>query len=172
VASMIHMFYKYSRPNVAELGIIPNTRLFKNLERNPEAKAIDRLMILRVDASFSFVNADFFRDYIIEKSRERNQSTRYVIIDGSTINTLDTTAIEKIKSMVGTLNNWDIELYIAGLKGPVRDVVDKSGLREYLGSDHYFRDPHEAVSHILEKMDQEDKETDKTRLANYNDVTG
>ncbi|MEL7832959.1 SulP family inorganic anion transporter [Fodinibius sp. Rm-B-1B1-1] len=169
VASMIHMFYKYSRPNVAELGIIPGTRLFKNLERNPEAKPIDGLMILRVDASFSFVNADFFRDYIIEKSRERNQSTHYVIIDGSTINTLDTTAVDKIKSMVGTLKNWNIELYIAGLKGPVRDVVSKSGLREFLGDDHFYRDPHEAVSHILEKIDQKDE---SSRLADYKDVTG
>ncbi|NGP88665.1 SulP family inorganic anion transporter [Fodinibius halophilus] len=169
VASMIHMLYKYSRPNVAELGILPGTRLFKNLERHPEAKPIDGLMILRVDASFSFVNADFFRDYIIEKSRERNKSTHYVIIDGSTINLLDTTAVEQIKAMVGTLKNWDIELYISGLKGPVRDVVNKSGLREYLGEDHYFRDPHEAVSHILKKMDKKDE---KSRLDDYKDVTG
>jgi len=171
VASMFHMLYKYSRPSVAELGILPGTRLFKNLERNPEAKPINGLMILRVDASFSFINADFFRDYIIEKSRERNQSTRYVVIDGSTINTLDTTALDKIKSMVGTLKNWDIELYITGLKGPVRDVVSKSGLREFLGDDHFYRDPHEAVSHILEHIDEE-KEEDSSRLSDYKDVTG
>lgn len=167
VASMIHMFYKYSRPNVAELGIIPGTRLFKNLDRNPEAKPIDGLMILRVDASFSFINADFFRDYIIEKSRKHNRSTRYVVIDGSTINTLDTTAVDKIKSMVETLKNWDIELYISGLKGPVRDVVDKSGLREYLGEDHFYRDPHEAVSEILGIIDEEDQ---TSRLDDYNEV--
>lgn len=169
VASMIHMLYKYSRPNVAELGIIPGTRLFKNLERNPEAKSINGLIILRVDASFSFVNADFFRDYIIEKSRERNKSTRYVIIDGSTINTLDTTAIEQIKTMLGTLKNWEIELYIAGLKGPIRDVVSKSGLREFMGENHFYRDPHEAVSHILELIDEEDQ---SSRLSDYKDVTG
>ena len=169
VASMIHMLYKYSRPNVAELGIIPGTRLFKNLDRNPEAKPINGLLILRVDASFSFVNADFFRDYIIEKSRERNKSTRYVIIDGSTINTLDTTAVEQIKTMVGTLKNWDIELYITGLKGPIRDVVEKSGLREFVGENHFYRDPHEAVSNILELIDEEDE---SSRLADYKDVTG
>lgn len=169
VASMLQILYKYSRPNVAELGIIPGTRLFKNLDRNPEAKTIDGVLILRVDASFSFINADYFRDYILETSRERNETTRYVVIDGSTINNLDTTATDKLKSMVTTLKNWDIELYIAGLKGPVRDVIDKSGLREYLGDDHYFRDPHEAISHILKIMD---KENEETRLQDYKDVTG
>ena len=169
VASMLHMLYKYSRPNVAELGVIPGTRLFKNLERNPEAKPINGLMILRVDASFSFVNADFFRDYIIKKSREQNESTRYVIIDGSTINTLDTTAVEQIKMMVGTLKNWDIELYITGLKGPIRDVIEDSGLRDFVGDNHFYRDPHEAVSHILERIDKEDK---SSRLDAYKDVIG
>lgn len=169
VASMIHMLYKYSRPNVAELGIIPGTRLFQNIERNPEAKPIDGVMILRVDASFSFVNADFFRDYIIEKSRERNKSTRYVIIDGSTINTLDTTAIDQIKTMVGTLKKWNIELYMTGLKGPIRDIIAKAGLREFMGGNHFYRDPHEAVSHILEEIDEEDE---SSRLANYKDLTG
>ncbi|MCW9708740.1 SulP family inorganic anion transporter [Fodinibius salsisoli] len=156
VASMVNILYKYSRPNVAELGLIPGTRLFQNINRNNEARAIKGVLILRVDASFSFINADFFRDFIIEKTRERNNNTRHVIIDGSTINSLDTTAIDQIKSMTATLKNWDIELYITGLKGPIRDVIDKSGLRNYLGKNHFFREPHEAVKHILEIMDDED----------------
>lgn len=169
VVSMLHILYRYSRPNVAELGIIPGTRLFKDLERHPKAKTVDGVLMLRVDASFSFINADFFRDYIIEKSRERNESTRYVIIDGSAINNLDTTATDQLKSMIGTLENWDIELYITGLKGPVRDVIDKAGLREYLGEDHYFREPHEAVITILKNMDSEDK---TSRLASYRNFIG
>lgn len=169
VASMLNILYRYSRPNVAELGIIPGTRLFKNLNRNPEAKTIDGILILRVDASFSFVNADFFRDYILEKSRERNKTTHFVVIDGSSINTLDTTAVDQLKSMATTLRNWDIELYLTALKGPVRDVIKKSGLREFLGEDHYFREPHEAVTRILEIMDEKDH---KSRLDDYKDVTG
>lgn len=169
VVSMLNILYHYSRPNVAELGIIPGTRLFQNLARNPEAKTIDGILILRVDASFSFVNAEFFRDFILEKSRERNESTRFVIIDGSSINTLDTTATDLLRSMTTTLRNWDIELYITGLKGPVRDVIDKSGLREFLGKDHYYREPHEAVTEILKIMDEQDQ---KSRLEDYKEVTG
>ena len=169
VASMLNILYKYSRPNVAELGVIPGSRLYQNIERHPEAKAIEGILILRVDASFSFINAEFFRDFILEKSRERNKSTHYVIIDGSTINSLDTTATDQLKSMITTLRNWDIELYITGLKGPVRDVIDKSGLREFLGDDHYYREPHEAVKKILEIIDQENQ---TSRLDEYKNVTG
>ena len=164
VASMVNILYKYSRPNVAELGLVPGTRLFQDITRKPEAQTIDGILILRVDASFSFINADFFRDYIIDKTRERNNNTHYVIIDGSTINTLDTTAIDQIKSMVTTLENWNIELYITGLKGPIRDMMRKSGMRNFLGPDHFFREPHEAIKHILGIMD---RENETARLNKY-----
>lgn len=155
-ASMLTMLYKYSRPAVAELGIMPGTRIYKNLKRNPKATQIDGLLILRVDASFSFINAEFFRDFILEKSEKQDKNTQFVIIDGSSINMLDTTAIDSLKSIIKTLRGWDMELYISGLKGPVRDVIEKSGLKEFLGPDHYCEDPHEAVERILEKMDNRD----------------
>lgn len=164
VASMVNILYKYSRPNVAELGLIPGTHLFQNIDRKSNAQRINGVIILRVDASFSFINADFFRDYIVKKTQAKNSYTRYVIIDGSTINTLDTTAIDQLKSMITTLRNWDIELFITGLKGPVRDVISKSGMRDFLGEDHFFREPHEAVQHVLKIMDHED---DTSRLDTY-----
>ncbi len=155
-ASMLTMLLKYSKPAVAELGVIPGTRLFKNLERNPEAKRIEGVLILRVDASFSFINAEFFRDFILEKSEQQDKNTHFVIIDGSSINMLDTTATDSLKSIIKTLRGWDMELYMSGLKGPVRDVIKKSGLKEFLGPDHYCEDPHEAVQRVLEKMDSRD----------------
>jgi SulP family sulfate permease len=168
VASMVNILYRYTHPNVAELGVIPGSRNFMNLDRNPEAKRIDSILILRIDASFSFVNAEFFRDFILEKSRQRNKNTRYVIIEGSSINTLDTTATEQLASMIGTLRNWNIELYITGLKGPVRDIIERSGLKDYMGADHFFREPHEAVKAILKKMDASDQ---KERLQQYLEIS-
>lgn len=166
--SMLYMLYKVSRPSVAELGVLPNTRSFKNLERNPEAKRIDDILILRIDASFSFINAEFFRDFIIGKSKEQNKETRYVIIDGSSINMLDTTAIESLVSIIKTLKHWDIELYLTGLKGPVRDIVDRSGLKSWLGEEHFCRTPHMAVKKILEIMDEAD---DGDRAEKYRDIS-
>lgn len=155
-ASMLTMLFKYSKPAVAELGVMPGTRLFKNLERNPNAKRIDGVLILRVDASFSFINAEFFRDFILERSEQQDKNTHFVIIDGSSINMLDTTATDSLKSIIKTLRGWDMELYISGLKGPVRDVIKKSGMKEFLGPDHYCEDTHEAVERVLEKMDRRD----------------
>jgi len=164
LASMIVIIFLMSRPNVAELGLMPGTRTFKNIERNDEAEVFDEIMILRVDAAFSFINAEYFRDYIIEKSEANNTKTHYVILDGSSINDLDVTAIDSLKNVAQTLREWNIDLYITGLKGPVWDVVRRSGLNSFLGEDHFCRSPHQAVQRVLEKMDKEDT---GTRLQRY-----
>lgn len=163
LASLIKTLYHYTRPNVAELGLVPGTRLFMDIDRNEGAHHIKKVLILRVDASFSYINADFFRDVVLEKSRKRNKTTKYVVIDGSTINTLDTTAIEQLEIMTSTLRSWGMDLYITGLRGNIRDVFNKSGFINQLGVDHLFREPHEAIQYLLKVMDEE-------RLENYQKV--
>jgi SulP family sulfate permease len=154
--SMVAVLYKISRPNVAELGLIPDTQNFQDIDRNPEAESIQGIMVLRVDASFSFVNAEYFRDFILKKAEDRNSEIHHVILDGSTINDLDITAIDALKSIAQTLHDWDIQLYFANLKGPVRDIVLRSGLKDYMGADHFYRTPHIAVREILKHLDDSD----------------
>lgn len=163
-ASMVYMLFKLSRPNVAELGLIPDTQIFKNIDRNPQAERFDELLILRVDAAFSFVNADFFKDFILKQSHQQRREINHVIIDGNSINDLDTTAIDSVYTIVSTLQGWGIELYFTGLKGPVRDVVMRSGLKDRLGGNHFFHSTHEAVKTILKKMDADD---DGNRVDHY-----
>lgn len=166
--SMLVMLVKVSRPDVAELGVIPGTRSFKNLKRNPEARHIEGILILRIDASFSFMNAEFFRDFILEKSRQQRPDTRHVIIDGSSINMLDTTAIDSLISIIKTLRQWEMDLYLTGLKGPVRDMIHKSGFEEYLGSDHFLRTPHIAVKKILQILDEGDNGNRADQYESFN----
>lgn len=167
-ASMIAILYRSSRPNVAELGHLPGTRSFRNVQRYPEAETFEHILILRVDASFSFANAEYFKDFILAKSEAENKATHVVIIEGSSINDLDTTAVESLTSVIKTLRKWNIDLYFTGLKGPVRDVVLSSGLKLMLGGDHFHRSPHRAISHILQKWDESDGEN---RLEAYMERT-
>jgi len=155
VAAVIKILYRISRPYVAELGHLPATRSFRSLERFEEAEPLDRILVLRVEAGFSFFNAKFFREYVLEKSRE-NLRIRAIVIDGLSINYLDTTAVEAIEEVVGTLREWGIEIHFTGLTGPVRDVVNRSGLGDFVGEDHFHIAPHYAVADILERWDEED----------------
>ncbi|MGM0442107.1 MAG: SulP family inorganic anion transporter [Elusimicrobiota bacterium] len=166
VASLLALLYRQSNPNVVELGHLSGTRSFKDMDRFSDAHKLEKILILRIDASFSFNNVEVFKEYIFEKSRNHDDKLEAVIVDGSAINDLDTTALDAIEMIRNTLEKWDVEFYITGLKGPVRDVLKRAGLYEKMGKKEYiFRTPHRAVLHILDKWDQKNKESD--RLGDY-----
>jgi SulP family sulfate permease len=160
-ASVIGVLYRISRPNVAELGHVPGTRHFRDLERFGQAVRLKDIMVLRVDASFSFANAAYFKDFILEKSEREGRNVDVVVVDGSSMNGLDTTAIEALFSVAESLNEEGIELHLTGLIGPVREVVRRSGLHALLGEEKFHLDPHSAVVSVLQQWDAEDG-TDRT----------
>ncbi|MDX1578581.1 MAG: SulP family inorganic anion transporter, partial [Gemmatimonadota bacterium] len=161
--AVLKILYRISHPYVAELGHLPSTRSFKNLERFAGAEPIPEILMLRVEAGFSFFNAKFFRDYVLAKSQQ-GREIRAVVIDGISINYLDSTAVETVEEVVGTLREWGIEIHFTGLTGPVRDVVERSGLGDFVGEGHFHISPHYAVIDILDRWDDED---DGERLERY-----
>jgi len=163
-ASVVAVLFRISRPNVAELGHVPGTRLFRDLDRFEQAVRLKDLMVLRVDASFSFANAEYFKDFILEKSEREGRSVEVVVVDGSSVNDLDTTAIGALVSVIESLEEMGIELHLTGLIGPVREVVRRSGLHTRLGEDRFHLDPHEAVVRVLERWDAQD---DGDRVERY-----
>ena len=163
-ASVVAVLFRISRPNVAELGHVPGTRLFRDLDRFEQAVRLKDLLVLRVDASFSFANAEYFKDFILEKSEREGRSVEVVVVDGSSVNDLDTTAIGALVSVIESLEEMGIELHLTGLIGPVREVVRRSGLHARLGEDRFHLDPHEAVVRVLERWDAQD---DGDRVERY-----
>jgi SulP family sulfate permease len=149
-ASVVAIMYRISRPNAAVLGHLPDTRSFRDIRRHPEADTYEGVLILRVDASFSFANAEFLRDLILQRTRD-DVSLHSVIIDASSINDLDTTAASLLDAVGDILHDRGIELYLAGVKGPVLDVARESGLLSALGEDHFHLSPHRALSQALSK---------------------
>lgn len=161
-ATVLLVLYRISRPNVAELGLVPGTRQFRDLERFDQAVRIEDILVLRVDAAFSFANAEYFKEYILDKSEREGRGVRVVVIDGTSINDLDTTAIDALQSTIETLREWGIELHFTGLIGPVREVVRRSGLHDVLGEDHFHMSAHDAVMQVLEDWDA-DESSDRAR---------
>ena len=155
-ASLIAVVYRISRPNVAELGHVPGTRLYRDHERFEQTHRIDHVMVLRVDAAFSFANAEYFRDFIVEKSQKEDRDVTVVVVDGTSINDLDTTAIDALESTITTLEEQGIELHFTGLIGPVREIIRRSRLHYRLGEDKFHMEPHDAVVQILKRWDEAD----------------
>ena len=148
VASVVAIMYRISRPNVAILGNLPGTRSYRDIEVFDEARLIEGILILRVDASFMYANAGFLKDLILERCDLENNDIHSVIIDASTVNDLDTTGVEALFTIVDRLAEREIDLYITGVHGAVSGVLQRSGLEKRLGPTRLFLSPHRAVQHI------------------------
>lgn len=155
-ASLFAMVYRTSRPNLAVLGHIKGTRTFRDISRHKAAVPIDEILLLRLDTSLAFNNAEYIKDFIIHQSSERNKKIRAVIIDAKSINDMDTTAIEALRSVIETLDEWSIELHFAAMKTPIQQLLMRSGLARKLGGTHFHSGTHSAVKYLLNKWDQMD----------------
>lgn len=166
-ASLTDSLIRNSRPNLAVLGRVRGDRIYRDIVHFPGAQEIEGILVVRVDASFSFNNAEYMKRFILDESEEKPITS--VVVDGQSINDMDTTAIETLDMMIQDLNNSGIELYFAGLKRPVRAVMIRSGLARKMGGKYFHLTPDKAVRFILKEEQEEDK--DDHRLEKYQEGT-
>ncbi len=152
-ASIVVVLYDLTQPNVVELGHVPGTQEFRDLGRNPEAESISDIHIIRIDSRFSFANAKLLKEELLEQAEA--DAVRALIIDTSGVNDLDTTATQALKEVIEELSERDIAFYVVGAKGPVRDVMRRSGLQELIGESHFFLNTHLAVTDLLGRWDEQ-----------------
>ena len=65
------------------------------------------------------------------------------------MNDLDSSADTALHQIVEDFQRHDIQFYVAGVKGPVRRVMKRSGLYDVLGGDHFFFTIEAAVNRYL-----------------------
>ena len=156
VLSLTFVFLRAARPHLAELGRIPQTNAFRNLERFPTAETDPALLVIRFDAELYFGNAEYFGDQVLALADGRGDSLRAVILDAHTINDLDTTGLYALEQLFDKLASRDVALYLTGVIGPVRDVLYQSGLMERMGAESHFLSIQDAVRYYHEQGGQRD----------------
>ena len=111
--------YKTSRPHVAEVGLVPGTQHFRNINRH-KVETDPKVLTLRVDESLYFVNARFLEDLI--QNRISNGSTlKHVVLMCSAVNEIDFSALESLEAINRRLKEAGIGLHLSEVKGPVMD---------------------------------------------------
>lgn len=154
--SITAILFRITRPDIVELGHLEGTSLYRDLQRRSDTHRVAGVYILRFDASFSFANADYIRDHILNRL-EGTHDTQALILDATSINDLDMTAAEVLTDLVQSLRERDIRLALAGVKGRVADVLRSSGIVTNVGSENFYLSVHHAVTGIQEDWEAEAK---------------
>lgn len=145
VLSLVMLIYKTTKPHIAVLGKIPGTHFYRNVKRFDEVIVQEEILIVRFDAQLYFANTQFFKDKLKHFAKEKGQGLKMIIIDGESLNALDSSAIFALEEIHDYFTSKNITLVFTALKGPVRDTLVKSRLMKKIRYDHCFMSIQEAV---------------------------
>lgn len=143
--SLVMMIYRSTRPHVARLGRLPGTHDYRNIERFKEIEIRDDLLVVRYDAQLYFANATHFSETL--RSMVARHRPQLVVLDCGSISSIDATALQELEELVKSLLDEGVMICFAGLIGPVRDFLTKTGFISKLGIDHFFLDVQAAVDY-------------------------
>jgi SulP family sulfate permease len=153
IVSLIVVIYESSTPHTAIMGRLPDTETYRNLKRNPEAMTRSHVVIVRMDADLYFANVSTFQDLLLDLD-VNDPALRAIVVDMYPVNQIDSTATHALHDVIETCRRNGVELYLAGVKGPVKDVLDVAGLSEELGEDRFFLEVHDAVEAAEAEVEQ------------------
>ena len=142
--SMIWFVVKTTRPHYAILGKLPESNDYRNVHRYA-TEEFANLLIIRFDAQFYYGNVSFLKETLKKYEQQKGPELSAIVIDASSINQLDSSADTALHELLDSYQTRQIQLHFANVKGPVRDVMKKSGFWQRLGADHFHFNVHQAV---------------------------
>lgn len=113
-----------NRPHMPELGYAASKGVFRNVERH-HVSTHPEVLVVRIDAPLSFVGARAIVDDLSQRVRNRPE-VRHLVLDATAVTATDFTGVELLGELVSDLEQAGVELWIGGLRGPVRDVLARS----------------------------------------------
>jgi sulfate permease, SulP family len=142
--SLLVFVWRSAYPHTAELGYLSTLDAYRNVQRYPEAERYEGTLILRIDASLYFANMAFLTNLMDVYTADRS-ALRYVIFDFSAVNDIDAVALHTLEGLTASLASRGIEVHVAAMKGPVRDLTARAGWPLHFGG----RIEHLSVAHAV-----------------------
>ncbi|PKR81956.1 sodium-independent anion transporter [Brumimicrobium salinarum] len=138
VLSIMALVYAITYPHAAEIGLVKGTfDTFRNVDRHTNVDIDDSILIYRFDAPLTFANVPHFLKKL-KSFEQHHEHLKYVIINASAIDSIDTTAIDTLSELAEEYRQNDIRLVITCLKGPVRDKFFKTNMFDEIGKENFF----------------------------------
>lgn len=146
VLSLVVVIYSSARPHSTELGRLGSTTNFRNINRYPDARVHDDVLVYRFDSHLYFANVEFFREDIEDHISQKGAPLEHVILDASAMSSIDSTGVHALIQLISDLTDRGIRFSIAGAVGPVRDRLARCGVVEAMGRESFWFDVSEAIA--------------------------
>jgi Sulfate permease and related transporters (MFS superfamily) len=147
VLALLSHVWRAARPPVAELGRVPRSEQFRELQRDPDLETWPQLLILRVDESLFFGNADAVAGFVAARLAARPGVDEVILACGA-VNRLDFSALAMLERLEQDLSGAGVTLHLAELKGEPLDRLENSALVGRIG----FYRLHASIAAAIEAL--------------------
>jgi sulfate permease, SulP family len=154
--SLVVFVARTTRPHVAVLGRVPGSGgAYRNIERFPQAETLPGVLAVRLDAQFYFGNVNFLKETLSALEDRVEGPLRAVVIDASGMNQIDSSAEAALCEILADYRSRGVRFMLATVKGPVRDVLSRSGFFDRLGEENVALRVEEAMAKLERCADPE-----------------
>jgi SulP family sulfate permease len=146
VFSLVAFLWRSARPHTAELGRVPCSDLYRNVDRY-EVLTDPSVLLLRVDGPLYFANAERLEDQVLETAARRGLAA--VVLDAAVISDVDADGAHALGRLRERLGDRGVQLHLATVRGPVRDLLERAGAwTAFVGAGAVHADVATAVAGI------------------------
>jgi sulfate permease, SulP family len=136
VLSMAHLIYLTSHPHVAELGQLPGTEAYRNVQRHPEAITFPGLLIWRIGGDLFFASIGHM-SAALKASLAGRPEVKRVLLEFTPVNFIDISAAGELLSLIKELQNRGITVAFARVRDSVRDDMRLAGIEAIVGPSNF-----------------------------------
>ncbi len=147
VLSLITILYRISRPHDALLVDVDAAggAVYRGGADKETAFTEPGLIVYRFDAPLVFANAAYFSERLEALIAHAGAELKCVILDAEAISDFDSTAAEALETLDTDLEQRGVELWIARANGPLRQLLQSTGLTARIGAENIYASVRAAV---------------------------
>jgi high affinity sulfate transporter 1 len=154
IISLVQLLRRASRPHVAFLGRISGTWRFSDLARHPDNEPVPGALLVRVESSLLYFNAEHVRDTVAARLRAEATPPKIVILDLSASPHMDIQACGVVMNMADDIKAVGARLQIVEARSSVRDRLRAEGIDEHVSQVNRFTSVADAVEDFQKTSDQ------------------
>ena len=151
--SLVQLVRVSSRPHVALLGRIPNTRRFSDRDRHPDNELTPGAMIFRPESGLVYFNVENVCETIQNRVHAEPTAPKLVVLDLSAAPLVDMQSAHTLAGLADDLTAMGIEFHAVEPRSSVRDRLRREGIDAKLGGINRFTSVADVIDHFLHKME-------------------
>jgi sulfate permease, SulP family len=148
VLSLLDVVRRIARPHDAVLGWSPADLRYADVSSGPDVAVTPSVVVYRFSDRLFFANVHFFKRRVWAAVDAAPKPIRHLVLDMAGVPGMDSSAAAGLRELHDGLLARSVSLQIARATDPLEASMDRLGMVELIGTDHFYATVTAAVESV------------------------